>query len=155
MKKEELFDELWSLQLSTYAGVLDYLSIPFHFEGSCLYQAENHIINWIGHEPGITISKLSEVLRKTPSACSQIVKKLVGSGIVVQIRNSSNLRVYNLYLTDKGNEILNKQIEQNKRCQKIIVDVLKDISDEDIRIYMEVQKRINEGYRKYQSTLGE
>ncbi len=153
MKQEALFDELWSLQLRTYAGVLDYMSIPLHFEGISIYQAEKHIINWIGHQPGITISELSEALKKTPSACSQKVKKLVGFGIAVQNRNPSNLRVYNLYLTEKGNEIFKKQIEQNERAQDIISDELKDISEEEIRTYMQVQEKINEGYRKYRGTL--
>ena len=70
-----------------------------------LYQSEAHIIDLIGEHPEITVTELAAILKKTPSACSQIVRKLRAKGWVEQVRNAENNRIYNLYLTESGKQV--------------------------------------------------
>ena len=53
-----------------------YDAMPHRYGGETLYQAESHTIALIGRSPGITVTDLAAKLQKTPSACSQMVRRL-------------------------------------------------------------------------------
>lgn len=79
-KREELLRQLWTAQDEAYDLMCEYDSLPHHYGENILYQAEGHIIDLIAAYPGITITDLGNILKKTPSACSQIVRKLKEKG---------------------------------------------------------------------------
>lgn len=56
----------------------EYDSLPHDYGNAVLYQSEAHLIQCIGQNDGITVTEASKLLKKTKSACSQMVKKLVG-----------------------------------------------------------------------------
>ena len=57
----------------------EYDSLPHDYGNAVLYQSEAHLIQCIGQNDGITVTEASKLLKKTKSACSQLVKKLVDS----------------------------------------------------------------------------
>ena len=86
----------------TYELMREYDGLPHDYGNVVLYQSEAHLIQCIGQHTGITVTEASKILKKTKSACSQMVKKLVGKNWVRQERNKQNNREYKLYLTEEG-----------------------------------------------------
>ena len=105
------------------------------------------MVNLIGEHSDITITELGSILKKTASACSQIVRKLKSKGLVEQVRNESNNRQLNLRLTDAGKQIYLDRLSLNLECQNILFQMLQEFSDEEIAHHIAVQERINQAYR--------
>lgn len=98
--------------------------IPHRYGAHILYQSEAHIIDLIGEHPEITVTELAAILKKTPSACSQIVRKLRAKGWVEQVRNAENNRIYNLYLTESGKQVYQAHTAFNQSCQEATFQLL-------------------------------
>ena len=146
-KRAELLDQIWRAQDTAYDLMCEYDSLPHHYGAHMLYQAEAHLIDLIALHPDITITDLANILRKTPSACSQIVRKLRAKGWVEQIRNEENNRQYNLRLTDEGQKVYQDHADFDRNCQALTFEKLTRFSDEELAVYLSVQKRINEAYQ--------
>lgn len=148
MKREEILSRLWEAQDEAYDLMLEYDSMPHKYGENTLYQAEAYIVNWIGRMPDITTTELAEILKKTPSACSQIVRKLIDKGLVTQERNLQNKRIYNLRLTPDGEKMYRDHIAFNEACQEITFGMLAEFTDEELETCLRVQRRINEAYQE-------
>lgn len=115
---------------------------PFYCDGAPLCQAEISCIERIGRMPDITITELSKIMYKTPSACSQIVRKLVDKELVEQLRNRDNKRIYNLRLTEKGRKIREEhQVFMGDFFHNLIVS-FEDVSEEELEICLKVNERM-------------
>ena len=101
-RRTKLLNRLWDEQNIAYSLMVEYDSLPHQYGQHVLFQAEGYVINCIASYPGITVTELAGILKKTPSACSQIVRKLSDKGLVEQKRNVKNKRSYNLCLTEEG-----------------------------------------------------
>lgn len=145
--RSELLKKLWEAQDEAYDLMSEYDSLPHHYGEMTLYQAEAYIVGWIGRIPDITTSELAERLKKTPSACSQIIRKLIDKGLVAQTRNPQNKRLYNLRLTEMGEQVHRDHIVFNEYCQNITFDMLQEFSEEELATHIRVQERINQAYQ--------
>ena len=143
----QLLQQIWEAQNTAYDLMSEYDSLPHHYGGVVLYQAEAYIVNLVGQHPGITVTQLAEILKKTTSACSQIVRKLRAKGFVEQIRNPDNNRLYNLELTQTGAEVFLAHISFNQECQVKTFELLKDFTDEELMVHLRVQRKLNEAYQ--------
>lgn len=143
----QLLRQIWEAQDAAYDLMNEYDSLPHYYGRVVLYQAEAYIVNLVGQHPGITVTQLAEILNKTTSACSQIVRKLRAKGFVEQIRNPGNNRFYNLELTQEGTKVFQSHIKFNQECQKKTFDLLKDFTDEELLIHLKVQQKLNEAYQ--------
>ena len=83
-QREALLGQIWAAQDEAYDLMYEYDSRPHRYGAHILYQSEAHIIDLIGEHPEITVTELAAILKKTPSACSQIVRKLRAKGWVEQ-----------------------------------------------------------------------
>ena len=146
-RRKELLQKLWSAQDEAYELMAEYDSLPHTYGSVVLYQAEALVVNLIGEHSDITITELGSILKKTASACSQIVRKLKSKGLVEQVRNESNNRQLNLRLTDAGKQIYLDRLSLNLECQNILFQMLQEFSDEEITHHIAVQERINQAYR--------
>jgi DNA-binding MarR family transcriptional regulator len=82
--RDEIFAELMEQIDESYDLMSDYDAIPHNYGGDeYLYQSESQIIHVVGEHPGITARELSDLIRKTPSFCSQNIKKLRAKGYKV------------------------------------------------------------------------
>jgi DNA-binding MarR family transcriptional regulator len=144
--RKKLLEQLWDAQDEAYGLMTEYDSLPHHYGEAVLYQAEAYIINLIGQHPDITITALGNILKKTPSACSQIVKKLREKGWVEQIRNQDNNRQYNLRLTESGQKVYQDHVDFNRECQKVTFEMLSAFSDEELKQHIAIQRCINQAY---------
>lgn len=136
----ESFDQGWKY-------VYDYNNLLHDYNGVILYQAESQFIRKIGDEPGITITELSLLFDKTKSACSQLMRRMKDKGWLIQTRNASNNREYNLYLTDKGLEIYKKHEEFEETCYRRTARMLEQFSLDELKIYVNIQNQMNEAFR--------
>ena len=131
----------------SYDLMSDYDAIPHHYGGDeYLYQSESQIIHVVGDHPGITARELSDLIRKTPSFCSQNIKKLRAKGYMEQIKNKNNAREYLLQLTEKGKEMYAAHRDFEQRCLERTLGNLRGFSDDELRKFIELQKKINETF---------
>lgn len=66
---------------------------------------EIHTLTYIEDNPGVTVTELAGIWRKTKSAVSQIVKKLVDDGYVERKQKENNNKSVMLYVTEKGRQL--------------------------------------------------
>lgn len=147
-KREELLRQLWTAQDEAYDLMCEYDSLPHHYGENILYQAEGHIIDLIAAYPGITITDLGNILKKTPSACSQIVRKLKAKGWVEQTRNEANNRQYNLALTEAGMKVYEDHQAFSRSCQAATFSLLDGFTEEELEHHVAVQRMVNEAYQE-------
>ena len=144
--RQELLKKVWDAQDEAYELMVEYDALPHHYGEAILYQAEGEIIDLIAIHPGVTITDLGNILKKTASACSQIVRKLREKGWVEQTRNRENNRVYNLTLTETGMQIYQGHQAFTQNWRDITFELLGDFSDEELETYLRVQEKLNEAY---------
>lgn len=137
----ESFDEGWRL-------VYEYDKTPHLIYGDTLYQSESHMIQFIGKNPGTTMTILAKILNKTPSACSQMIHKLQKKGWVEQKRNPENCREYLLDLTEQGWKIFEKHELFDQECYEEECKSLEGFSDEELHTYIRVQEALNQAFQK-------
>lgn len=142
-KRNELTMKLVDIFIQGHRLMDEYESIRRTFSDMVLYPVESHIIMEIGRQPGTTVTELSEKTKKTPSACSQQIRKLREKGLVFQTRNEVNNRIYHLYLTEKGQEVFESHEQYEKMCHEREMNHLKDFSAEELETYMRVQANLN------------
>ena len=124
----------------------EYDSLLHDYNGVMLFQAESQLIKAIGDKPGITGKEVADIFHKSPSACSQLVRKLKAKGWVSQTRNEKNSRIYNLYLTKEGIDIYEKHHDFEETCYLRMYNILSDVSEEDFEVYIKIQQKLNEAF---------
>lgn len=147
-KQKYLFNQLLDEIDISYKLIYEYDQIPLMYGGMLFYQQETHTIQQIGKNPGITVSEIAENTGKTTSACSQIIKKLRERNVVIQKRNMSNCRQYNLELTDYGWEIFNEHEALDSACFENYEQQLQQFSEEQLNTAIMVQQKLNEAFQK-------
>ena len=82
-----------------------------------------YILLHISHKPGINYIELSDLLLCTKSNTTRVMQGMYKDGLVTRKNDPEDGRSYNLYLTEKGKELLNKvypgfmkQIESLMSC---------------------------------------
>ena len=146
-QREALLRQIWAAQDEAYDLMYEYDSLPHQYGENTLYQSEAHIIDLIGEHPEITVTELAAVLKKTPSACSQIVRKLRAKGWVEQVRNPENNRIFNLYLTESGQRVYQDHTAFNQSCQSATFRLLETFSTQELEHHLMVQRKLNEAYQ--------
>lgn len=145
-KFDEIYDEIMDSLETSYRLMEVYDAMPHKYGDSVLYQVESHTIEMIGEKPGITAAELSAKMNKTPSACSQIVRKLKKKELVCQKRNDENNREYNLFLTEDGWKIYQAHAAVDEECGRRKKERLSGFEKEELSIYLKINKVINEEF---------
>ena len=146
-RRKELLERIWRAQDEAYALMFQYNSLPRCYGENTLYQAEGEIIDLIAIHPGITVTTLGAILQKTPSACSQIVRKLRDKGWVCQSRNRENNRLYNLTLTEAGMGIYRDHIHFTQKCRDITFGLLEEFTEEQLESHLCIQRRLIQAFQ--------
>lgn len=146
-RRKELLDDVWAEQDTAYDLMAEYDSLPHHYGDNIMYQAEGQIIDLIAANPGITITDLAQRLRKTTSACSQLVRRLREKDWIEQTRNARNNRQFNLKLTPAGEAVYNDHMAFCNDCQERAFSLLRQFSEEELAHHVAVQRALNEAYR--------
>ena len=147
-KRLKQCDELIKAFDEGYDLCLKYDIMPHQYGNEVLYQSEMHFLQAVGNTSNITITALASQLGKTTSACSQMVRKLRKKNLIVQERNENNNREYYLSLTEEGKKIYYAHEEFDTKCMMRTYECLKTFSDEEIQLYISIQKCLNEVFCK-------
>lgn len=145
--RKNLLDEVWAEQDTAYDLMAEYDSLPHHYGDNIMYQAEGQIIDLIAANPDITITDLAQRLRKTTSACSQLVRRLREKGWIEQTRNARNNRQFNLKLTPAGESVYNDHTAFCNDCREKAFALLSRFTEEELRHHIAVQQALNEAYQ--------
>ena len=147
-QRQALLRQIWAAQDEAYDLMYEYDSLPHQYGENTLYQSEAQIIDLIGEHPEITVTELAAILKKTPSACSQIVRKLRAKGWVTQVRNEANNRIFNLHLTESGQRVYQDHTAFNHSCQEATFRLLETFSTQELEHHLMVQRKLNEAYQE-------
>ena len=148
-KRDELLKAIFDAQDETY-NLMTSFDTQFHRYGEIvIYEAEANIIDLIGAQPGITVTELANLLRRTPSACSQIVRKLRNKGWVEQKRNPRNNRIYNLILTDNGKQLYENYQSYLREYRIRASRYLAEFTEQELEDQLRVQRKLNKSYESY------
>ena len=151
MEKENKRYELFCQMIDSFDDGCDltneYDAMLHNYNGVIMFQAESQLIKMIGNNPGITASELAQRSKKTNSACSQLIRKLKQKGWVIQKRNESNNRMWNLFLTEEGEQIYQAHYQFESRCYLRTFHSLEQFTEEELGIYLKIQNQINETFK--------
>jgi DNA-binding MarR family transcriptional regulator len=78
------------------------------------------------------MSRISEGYDITPAAASQLVDKLVQSGLIQRVEDPNDRRAKLLNLTDKGKELIQRGMEERYRWVSELTDKLTAKEQEQI-----------------------
>ncbi len=148
MEHNDLLKKLWTVGVEYIDIGAENIALPKYFGEIALYYTERKLLVMIGETPDITITEMAAAIQKTPSFCSQIIKKFVHYGWVEQIRNATNKRVYNLRLTEAGAKAYAVYAGYNETEKSAIITVLNQFSTEELENYIKIQEAINEVCRR-------
>ena len=145
MEKDERYSLFCQMidQLDRGAYLIEkYDSLLHDYYGAVLFQAESQMIKAIGDAPGITAAALAEKFDKTPSACSQLVRKLKAKGWVKQVRNCSNSNN-----SSNSNRTRIHSLRPPRRATRIraVVTVHGDGRFRDILVFLPIMEILMEG----------
>ena len=100
------------------------------------------ILMQLYHKGACGMSRISEGYDITPAAASQLVDKLVQSGLIQRVEDPSDRRAKLLSLTDKGREFVQQGIEERYRWVDELGDKL--TADERVQISeaLEIMTRV-------------
>lgn len=145
--RNTILQQVWDAQDEAYDLMSEYDALPHRYGEDTLYQAEGHIIDLIAAHPGITATDLAEILKKTVSACSQMIRKLRAKGLVEQTRNPNNNRLYNLALTERGTQLYEAHLVFSQDCQEKTFELLAGFTEEELMTHLRVQQVLNQAYQ--------
>ncbi len=88
---------------------------------------------------GITQSELAEKTFRDKSSLTRLIISMEKKDLILRIINSKDKREKNVYLSDKGNDIL----KESKRIMKsMILDIENDFEKEEKECFIDMIKRI-------------
>lgn len=131
---------------------LSYLSL---LRRSCLQQyATENDISWeyvpilqhIRKFPGCMQVDISKAVGVTPAAVTQSTKKLEAAGFIEKKMNSDNLRIKQMYITDKGINMLERGTEIFDKVDNIMFDGFSNAESEQLSGLLD---RINKNLAAY------
>mgnify|MGYP001022576228 CR=1 FL=1 len=109
---QKLIDQFWETIPSTWNKVRSHLH-GVAMEKFEVTQEQWHILRHI-HKGINSVSELAQVKLITRSAMSQSVEVLVEKGLVERRQNAQDRRFVLLYLTERGDELVNTILQLNR-----------------------------------------
>lgn len=140
----EMVDEIF--EASNLIQEYDYQCHDYN--GIRLYRVESMVIRLIGSNPGISAAECARKMNRTLSASSQLIKKLKKKQLVIQVKNESNNRINNLYLTEEGEKIYEKYRQLAEKNQRKTYHLLAGCGEEDFHRFIQIMKLLNIGFHQ-------
>lgn len=113
--------------------------------GVQLTMIEMHILQDLTEAESQTVSSLAEKWKRTPSAISQIIRKLEDKGLLERLQNKDDRKSYNLILTSLGEQtVLAHSRYDNIDIVKTHKKLFKKYSLEDMAIFFSICESYNQ-----------
>ena len=109
-----------------------------------LTQTEIHLIRSIGTEPGIGVKRLAQNHGVTDGAISQMVRKLVGKGLVTKKISQISEAKIELTLTDNGQTCFEEHHRYHVEKNQKWYDILNRLDDSSYKDLVRLVEQIEE-----------
>ena len=104
------------------------------------------VISTLTRQPGITQKEIADRVGIEGSTLVPIIDKMEKDGFVKRKLDSEDRRINRIYLTNKADDLWNSMIECALRIRKLST---KEISEEQIKITLDVLKKISKNLTIY------
>ncbi len=115
--------------------------------GLVLYPAQSHMIEIIGDNQAITVTRIAEEYMITKGAVSQILKFLDEKGLIVRKPSQKGGRTTELYLSQEGKRILAEHREMHRPMTQQVAALTSQLSPDTIAILEQMADTIEENIR--------
>ncbi|MBQ5545540.1 MAG: MarR family transcriptional regulator [Clostridia bacterium] len=115
--------------------------------GLVLYPAQSHMIEIIGDNQAITVTRIAEEYMITKGAVSQILKFLDEKGLIVRKPSQKGGRTTELYLSQEGKRILAEHREMHRPMTEQVAALTSQLSPDTIAILEQMADTIEENIR--------
>ena len=107
--------------------------------GETYTSVETHIVKCIADHPGITVTELAYDYAKTKGAISQILKKLIEKGLIVQKPSEAGDKRIFLYLSPEGERLNEAHIRYDESHAGETLDLVRqEFTDREFDIAFDV-----------------
>jgi DNA-binding MarR family transcriptional regulator len=130
---QSLFENMNAIQRSMHAH-----KQKMHGEQP-LSSSQLELLFTISFAQPVSSKQLANQLRLTPGAVSQLLENLEQQGFVERRTSEEDRRVQYLRVSTEGESLL-RSLE--KRRRKFMEAVIKDLSDEELEIWLQVQQKM-------------
>lgn len=149
MKKEESFNVLMESIFELSRAYYDYQSKPRKYgTDDELFMVEVHLLNLIGEDSKINVTRISRKTNRTKGAVSQIIDKLVNKGLVHKSKNPFNNREVKLELSEKGKKIFHYHQYLDREKNEGILSELSEFTSNDFKKYIAITNTIRKHTKK-------
>ncbi|WP_316899866.1 MarR family transcriptional regulator [Pseudodesulfovibrio indicus] len=147
------FDELFSM-LCLFGGALTkYSMVDRHASdfgvGVKLFPSEIHMVTRVDSREGVGVTELAEESGITKGAVSQIVARLVDKGLLVKEPDPENRARVVIRTTEKGRAASERHLKFHRNHDKVFLDYLSGLSDEEYALVREVGEQLNRWMDEY------
>lgn len=99
----------------------------------------------ISESEGIFATEIAKKWRKTKGAISQILKKLETKGLIDKQRDSHDAKMYGLFLTERGRQIIEEFDQQDTVESPVILEKMREeFTEEQINNFYCVMRKYTE-----------
>ena len=95
------------------------------------------------HEGSVSMSDLSRSMDMPPATATAMVDRLTGQGLVERGPGEQDRRTVMVRMTERGKAVL-KEVDQ--LWQRVQHDALAVLSEEQLSMYLDLMKRLQQGY---------
>jgi DNA-binding MarR family transcriptional regulator len=87
-------------------------------------RAHHRVIHFVNRKPGLTVAELLDILKITKQSLARVLKQLIDTGYVTQIRGVEDKRQRELYPTIKGRQLaLSLAAPQSRRIRRALQEI--------------------------------
>ena len=115
--------------------------------GLVLYPAQSHMIEIIGDNEAITVTRIAEEYMITKGAVSQILKFLYEKGLIVKKPSEKGGRTTELYLSEEGKRILDEHREMHRPMTEQITALTSQLSPDTVAFLEQMADIIEDNIR--------
>ena len=113
--------------------------------GEKLTLVELMLLLTISESEGIFATEIAKKWRKTKGAISQILKKLETKGLIDKQRDSHDAKMYGLFLTERGRQIIEEFDQQETVESPVILEKMREeFTEEQINNFYCVMRKYTE-----------
>ena len=118
------------------------VNVPVDYgTGEKYNHVEVHVLSHVVDNPGISVTEVAQNWNRTKGAVSQIVKKLVQSGMIYKGKKEGNDKTLCLYATPKGQALDIKHREYDSRNYRNFIELMKkEVPEKDIYVMFQVME---------------
>lgn len=122
------------------SGMLN--AVRMKANGTELTMVEIRTIMMIEEHPGTTATWLCHSWNRSRGAVSQILKKLEQKGFIYKVKSAESDRVFNLFVTDAGMEVVHEFVmEDFKDSTYLVRSLMETCTEEELQAFYKVIDR--------------